>query len=206
MEKGAGHEEYFSWLTEQLRIEKEKSTRTIFYCQTKNQCGIIYAVIRGLLGKENMHSTTGSPLVEMLHSCTPHANKQNILDSFSQQDGTVRLLIATIAFGMGVDCKGVKRVIHYGPSKSVEAYIQETVFGDMPYEISVHDEGRETGYYFDDDFLDEWNEVFQDDELFDMSLSQLEASTSQLEESHDDSRDPADEEMPPDVLAALDGI
>ncbi|EDO29588.1 predicted protein, partial [Nematostella vectensis] len=38
----------------------------------------------------------------------------------------VRLLIATIAFGMGVDCKGVKRVIHYGPSKSVEAYIQET--------------------------------------------------------------------------------
>ncbi|EDO29587.1 predicted protein [Nematostella vectensis] len=39
-----------------------------------------------------------------------------------------------------------------------------------------------------------------------MSLSQLEASMSQLEESHDDSRDPADEEMPPDVLAALDDV
>ena len=40
--------------------------------------------------------------------------------------GTIQLLIGTIAFGMGVNCKGVHRVIHYGPAKNVEAYIQET--------------------------------------------------------------------------------
>ena len=27
---------------------------------------------------------------------------------------------------MGVDCKGVHRIVHYGPSKNVEAYVQET--------------------------------------------------------------------------------
>ena len=27
---------------------------------------------------------------------------------------------------MGIDCKQVHRVVHYGPSKSVEAYMQET--------------------------------------------------------------------------------
>lgn len=27
---------------------------------------------------------------------------------------------------MGIDCKGVYRTIHFGPSKSIEAYIQET--------------------------------------------------------------------------------
>ena len=47
-------------------------------------------------------------------------------ESFQQEDGAVRLLIATIAFGMGIDCKGVKRIIHYTPSKNVEAYVQET--------------------------------------------------------------------------------
>ena len=41
-------------------------------------------------------------LVEMLHSCTPAANKQNILHSFQLENGTIRLIIATIAFGMGV--------------------------------------------------------------------------------------------------------
>ena len=29
-------------------------------------------------------------------------------------------------FGMGVDCKGVHRIVHFGPSKTVEAYVQET--------------------------------------------------------------------------------
>ena len=36
------------------------------------------------------------------------------------------MLIAMIAFGMGVDGKWVHRVIHYGPTKNVESYIQET--------------------------------------------------------------------------------
>ena len=27
---------------------------------------------------------------------------------------------------MGVDCKGVYRTIHFGPSKNIESYIQET--------------------------------------------------------------------------------
>ena len=34
--------------------------------------------------------------------------------------------MATIAYGMGVNCKGVSRVIHFSPFKSVEAYLQES--------------------------------------------------------------------------------
>ena len=64
--------------------------------------------------------------VEMLHSCTPAANKQNVLCSFKIENGTMRVVIATIAFSMGVDCKGVHRIVHFGPSKTVEAYVQET--------------------------------------------------------------------------------
>ncbi|KAK3726558.1 hypothetical protein QZH41_001962 [Actinostola sp. cb2023] len=62
----------------------------------------------------------------MLHSCTPNANKEAVLKAFREHNSELRVLVATIAFGMGVDCKGVYRVIHFGPSKNVEAYIQET--------------------------------------------------------------------------------
>ena len=58
-------------------------------------------------------------LVEMLHSCTPKANKHNILESFPSDNGTIHLLIATLASGIGVDCRGVHRVIHFGPSNNV---------------------------------------------------------------------------------------
>ena len=126
MDNKAEHEGYFVWLTDELRREQVNSTRTVLYCQTIKQCSIIYATISGLLGRENMTNSNGSPLIEMLHSCTPEANKKYILESFQQEHGTVRLLIATIAFGMGVNSKWVKRIIHYGPSKNVEAYVQET--------------------------------------------------------------------------------
>ena len=126
MDKKAEHEENFVWLADTLRRERQNSVRTIAYCQTIKQCSIIYATIKGLLGNENMINDNGSPLVEMLHSCTPEANKNSILESFQQEHGAVRLLVASIAFGMGVDCKGVKTIIHYGPSKNLESYVQET--------------------------------------------------------------------------------
>ena len=44
---------------------------------------------------------------------------------FSQPHGHIRVPACTVAFGMGVDCKGVHRIIHFGPSKNVECYVQE---------------------------------------------------------------------------------
>ena len=52
--------------------------------------------------------------------------KKVVLEAFQADNSPVRVLVATIAFGMGVDCKGVYRIINFGPSKNIEAYIQET--------------------------------------------------------------------------------
>ena len=95
------------------------------------QCGIIYGILRGLLRKDLIFiekASTGEklPLVEMLHSCTPATNKKNVLTSFQHEDGIIRVLVATIALSMGVNCKAVHRIMHYGPSKNIEAFVQET--------------------------------------------------------------------------------
>ena len=49
-----------------------------------------------------------------------------VLDSFSKSSGRIRVLIATIAFDMGADAKGVHKIVHFGPAKNVEAYMQES--------------------------------------------------------------------------------
>ena len=38
----------------------------------------------------------------------------------------MRVLVATCAFGMGIDVKCLSRVIHYGPPSDIDDYIQET--------------------------------------------------------------------------------
>lgn len=65
-------------------------------------------------------------LVDMFTACTHPAVKDVILHSFTQRSSILRVIVATIAFGMGLDCPNVKRVIHWGPSSDVELYLQET--------------------------------------------------------------------------------
>ena len=47
-------------------------------------------------------------LVEMTHLTTPDNIKETVLNSIADYEGHPRVLICAIAFGMGVDAKGVR--------------------------------------------------------------------------------------------------
>ena len=49
-------------------------------------------------------------------------NKENIPYHLAKSDGNIRILIATIAYEIRVYSQGVKVIIHYGPSKNIEAH------------------------------------------------------------------------------------
>lgn len=53
----------------------------------------------------------------------PRATKNKTQDMF--MNGKCRIIVATSAFGMGVDKDNVRNVIHFGISNSVEDYVQE---------------------------------------------------------------------------------
>ena len=61
----------------------------------------------------------------MFHSGTPRLTKELILENIPDKNGHIRVLICTIAFGMGINCRGVHRVIHFGLASDIESYVQE---------------------------------------------------------------------------------
>ena len=50
----------------------------------------------------------------MYHTNTEADIQRKIIDSFAQEDGEVRVLFATIAFGLGIDVRGLHTVILVG--------------------------------------------------------------------------------------------
>lgn len=51
--------------------------------------------------------------------------QDSIVTAFCSGDSPLRIVICTIAFGMGLDCVNMSQVIHWGPASDVESYMQE---------------------------------------------------------------------------------
>jgi len=57
------------------------------------------------------------------HAGMDTENREQIQNDF--MDGSLSCVVATIAFGMGIDKKDIRRIIHYDLPKSIENYSQE---------------------------------------------------------------------------------
>ena len=51
--------------------------------------------------------------------------KEFITEQFSKEFGTIRVLIATVAYGIGVDNKDIRMVIDWKEPKNLGLYCQE---------------------------------------------------------------------------------
>jgi len=91
--------------------------RTIVFCQKYEECIQFNRLLKYYLGP---HSTVppGTPniipcrLFDMYTRCTEAEVKEKIMRSFCDPHGRMRLVIATIAFGMGLDCHNVRQILH----------------------------------------------------------------------------------------------
>lgn len=85
----------------------------IIYCTTAKDTKQICQLLSGSgITTEMYHGQMGSKACEKSHR------------SFIRDE--VNIMVATIAFGMGIDKPNIRCVIHYGCPKSLESYYQES--------------------------------------------------------------------------------
>ncbi|KAH8814138.1 hypothetical protein F5882DRAFT_447144 [Hyaloscypha sp. PMI_1271] len=91
----------------------------------KNQSGIIYTLSRK--GTERLAATLQTSFnikAHHYHADMPVPEKARVQKDW--QSGKIQVVVATIAFGMGIDKADVRFVIHDTIPKSLEGYYQET--------------------------------------------------------------------------------
>ncbi|MES2003831.1 MAG: DNA helicase RecQ [Bacteroidota bacterium] len=110
----------------QPKIEKDQTIKSIvkFITGHKGKSGIIYT-----LNRKTTEELAEILVANQIKAVAYHAGLDQKLradrqDQFLNED--VQVIVATIAFGMGIDKPDIRYVIHFNIPKSIENYYQET--------------------------------------------------------------------------------
>jgi len=110
----------------QPKIKKDDTVKSIvkFISQNKGKSGIIYT-----LNRKTTEELADMLMANGIKAVAYHAGfdgkvRADRQDQFLNED--VQVIVATIAFGMGIDKPDIRFVIHFNIPKSIENYYQET--------------------------------------------------------------------------------
>ncbi len=89
----------------------------------KNDAGIIYCLSKKTTENVAEKLMAAGIKCAYYHGGMEAASRNNVQEAFIRDD--VKVMVATIAFGMGIDKSNVRYVVHYNMPKNMESYYQE---------------------------------------------------------------------------------
>ncbi len=109
----------------EVRPKKNAKKQLIQYIKNhKGKSGIIYCLSRKKVEEIAEFLQVNDIRAAPYHAGLDSAVRMRNQDAFLNED--IEVIVATIAFGMGIDKPDVRYVIHYNVPKSLEGYYQET--------------------------------------------------------------------------------
>jgi ATP-dependent DNA helicase RecQ len=109
---------------EQLDDKEQKMRRLVQICQEERGAGVVYARSR-----ETCEQLAAMLRRSNIRAAHYHAGMDPVERASTQEafmlDRT-RVIVATIAFGMGIDKSNVRFIVHFSPPDSLEGYVQES--------------------------------------------------------------------------------
>jgi ATP-dependent DNA helicase RecQ len=107
-------------------LEKQKpfAQLTNFLQSKQSESGIVYCLSRKRVEKVTAQLIDAGFKAASYHAGLSAGLRKEVQDDFLRDD--VQIIVATVAFGMGIDKSNIRFVVHYDIPKNMESYYQET--------------------------------------------------------------------------------
>jgi len=103
------------------RNADDKLRHLLVFCQTEPGSGIVYAGTRARC--EELAALLRGHGIVADHYHAGISDRAGVQDDFMA--GRIRIVVATVAFGLGIDKPDIRFIVHFVPPPSLEAYYQE---------------------------------------------------------------------------------
>ena len=121
--------EIFQPLALELQTRRHNFPLTLIYgnLETISECYLYFSQTLGA-GQYDPPGATAlakNRLFTQFYAQYPEHERKRIVSELANEESKLKLLFVTVSFGIGIDIKNIRRVIHIGVPYTIEEYFQE---------------------------------------------------------------------------------
>jgi bloom syndrome protein len=113
-----------------IKTQMINTPKMVIFCRSYGDCNVVFDCLENKLG-DYITYPPGYPvvrkyrLIDFYTRASTDKVKEDVLKEFVKEKSQIRLIVATSAFGMGIDSADIKQIYHWGSPHTIGSMLKK---------------------------------------------------------------------------------